>query len=65
MSKFWRSSLELIDFHSNKTASIKLADSDETQKAEWTDFSVTGYVDNGTTSSADQYTVSFAGAGNV
>lgn len=64
-SRFGGSSLELIDSHSNKRLPSNWADSDETQKAEWTDFSVTGYVDNGITSSADQLQVLLQGAGEV
>ncbi|HON08743.1 MAG TPA: lamin tail domain-containing protein, partial [Verrucomicrobiota bacterium] len=62
-SKYGGSSLELIDAHSNKRLPSNWADSDETQKAEWTDFSVAGYVDNGTTSAADQLQVLLQGAG--
>lgn len=62
-SKYGGSSLELIDFHSNKRLPSNWADSDETQKVEWTDFTVTGYVDNGITSSADQLQVLLQGAG--
>ena len=62
-SKFGGSSLELKDPHSNKRLPSNWADSDETQKAEWTEFSVTGFVDNGTTSAADQLQVLLQGPG--
>lgn len=62
-SHFGGSSLELIDPNSNKRLPSNWADSDETQKALWTDFSFTGYVDNGITSAADQLQVLLQGAG--
>ncbi|MGC8830599.1 MAG: lamin tail domain-containing protein [Verrucomicrobiia bacterium] len=62
-SHFGGSSLELIDPNSNKRLPSNWADSDETRKAEWTDFSFTGYVDNGITSAADQLQVLLQGAG--
>lgn len=62
-SRFGGSSLELIDPRSNKRLPSNWADSDETQKAGWTEFSVSGYADNGTTSAADQLQVLLQGAG--
>lgn len=62
-SRYGGSSLELIDPHSNKRLPSNWADSDETQKSGWTEFSVTGFVDNGTTSSADQLQVLLQGPG--
>lgn len=41
------SSLELIDPRANKRLAFNWADSDETQKAEWTTIEATGVLDNG------------------
>jgi hypothetical protein len=41
------SSLELIDPHADPLQAANWADSDETQKAEWTSFSFTGVLDHG------------------
>ena len=41
------SSLELVDPHANHRLAYNWADSDETQKAPWTDIEATGVLDNG------------------
>ncbi len=56
------SSLELIDARSDNRLAGNWADSDETAKAPWTIFSVSGILDHGT-SAADQLQVLLQGAG--
>ncbi|HEU5124804.1 MAG TPA: lamin tail domain-containing protein [Verrucomicrobiae bacterium] len=56
------SSLELIDPRSNHRLAPNWADSDETSKAPWTHLSVTGTVDNGSTT-ADELQILLMGAG--
>ncbi|HEX7860891.1 MAG TPA: lamin tail domain-containing protein [Verrucomicrobiae bacterium] len=57
------SSLEKIDADADGRHGSNWADSNETSKAPWTQVSVTGPVDNGSTSSADQLQVLLQGAG--
>ena len=56
------SSLELIDPRSDNRLAANWADSDESAKAPWTIFSVSGILDHGT-SAADQLQVLLQGAG--
>ncbi|HEY9510755.1 MAG TPA: lamin tail domain-containing protein, partial [Verrucomicrobiae bacterium] len=56
------SSLELINPRSDHRLPSNWADSDETSKAPWTHLSVTGTIDNGSTT-ADQLQVLLMGAG--
>lgn len=56
------SSLELIDPRSDNEPAPNWADSDESAKAPWTDFSAKGTIDNGSVT-ADQLQVLLEGAG--
>jgi hypothetical protein len=56
------SSLELIDPRSDNALAPNWADSDESAKAPWTDFSAKGTIDNGS-STADELQVLLQGAG--
>ncbi len=57
------SSLELVDPAADNRLAANWADSDETAKAPWTSFTISGLVDNGITAAADQLQVLPQGAG--